>query len=223
MHPDPSKPHLVSTSEIEYPYPDDQADNPVLLQDRFAVVRLENTTDRAIDVYLHSISLLEDDESVMEMERAIVKMRAFKTERAREHALKLVETSRYSHPAQGAFHVHAELQDSYGELHRVSDRYMAGCVQISNVPPSAEELRSGRFPKRTLGMGESIEFPLQIFEVLPSRERGLKADAYTVTATVSYAVAPSGGTKRITTAPVVVTVTEDHIKKAEAYWATTKE
>ena len=50
----------------------------------------------------------------------------------------------------------------------------------------------------------------------------MKPGTYTVRATVSYAEAPSGETKRITSEPVTVTVTEEHIKAAEAYWAAAK-
>jgi hypothetical protein len=41
---------------------------------------------------------------------------------------------------------------------------------------------------------------------------------FTVRATVSYAEAPSGEKKSVTSEPVTVTVTADHIAAAEAYW-----
>ena len=221
LHPDPANPRLVPPEEIEHPYPEDQADNPVLLQNRFAVLRFDNTTGRAVHAYLHGWEAMEEDvdtlRDVREMERAVIKMRTFKSEKARQHALKSLDAPRHSHPAQGAFTTHVELQSSDGVIIRVPDHYAAGCLQFSNWPPQAEHFRSGLHPTRTVQPGECVELHLSIFEPLRHQKDGLRPGVYTVRTTVAYAEAPGGETKRLTSDPVTVTVTEEHIKAAEVY------
>jgi hypothetical protein len=224
LHPDRAKPHLVTTTEIEHPYPDDQADNPVLLQDRFAVLLFENTTGRALHVYLHGWALVEEDpdalQQLREMGRVMVRQSKFKNELARQHALKLIDAPRYAHPAAGAFFVNVEVRGSDGEVIRVPEP--PSCLQFNSSPPTAEQLRSGTYPTRTLKSGESIEFALPILGKLRDPERGLKPGSYTVRATVSCAEVPRGETRHITSEPVTVTVTEDDIRAAEAYWKAAK-
>jgi hypothetical protein len=224
LHPDPAKPHLVTETEIEHPYPDDQADNPVLLQDRFAVTLFENTTSRALRVYLHGWALFEEDpdalQQLREMQRAMVLRTRFKTELGRQHALKLIDAPRYAHPAAGAFFVDVEVRGSDGEVIRVPEPQQ--CLYFNSSPPTAEQLRSGTYPTRTLKSGERIEFALSILGKLRDPARGLKPGSYTVRVTVSYAEVPSGETRHITSEPVTVTVTEDDIRAAEAYWEAAK-
>jgi hypothetical protein len=226
LHPDPNKPRLTSAEEIEHPYPDDAVDNPVLLQDRFAVLRFENTTGRPIHAYLHGWETIEEDadtlRAVQEMERTVIMKRTFRNERARHHALKSLDSPRHAHPAEGAFAASAELQSSDGEVFRVPEKYMAGCLQFNNSPPTPAEFRSHQYPTRTVQTGETIELKVSILGILRNRETGLKPGAYTVRVMVTYAEAPSGETKRLTSEPVAVTVTEEHIKAAEAYWEATK-
>jgi hypothetical protein len=220
LHPDPARPRLTSATEIEHPYSDDQTDNPVLLQDRFAVGRFENTTGRALHVYLHDgWARIEEDPDAMrqlrELELKVLAQRRFKSERVRQHALKALDAPRYTHPAEGAFALEVEVCGSDGEVIRVPEPPQ--CVQFNSSPPTAAELRSGLYPTRTVQPGEQIEFKLPILGKLRDRDRGLKPGTYTVRVTVSYAEAPTGETRRVTSESVIVTVTEDDIRAAEAY------
>lgn len=86
--------------------------------------------------------------------------------------------------------------------------------------PSAKLLRANNHPLFILPDGGHIDLPIPILGRLDTPRT--KPGTYKVRAIVSYAEAPDGETMQITSEPVNVTVTEEHIKAAEAYWATLK-
>ena len=92
---------------------------------------------------------------------------------------------------------------------------------VSRVPP-ADILLANNAQTFTLQPGEETELPMSLFSMVTHPRPGLQPGAYTVRATVSYAEAPSGEKKSVTSEPVTVTVTAEHIKAAEAYWAALK-
>jgi len=122
-----------------------------------------------------------------------------------------------------AFIVDVEVRGAHGSV--LDDSYPPHDVLQSIVPPKvppAAELLARNPPTFTLRPGEGIDLPISILGKVRNRQRGLKSGTYTVRATVSYAEAPNGETKRVTSEPVTVTVTEEDIKATEAYWASLK-
>lgn len=171
------------------PVPNEEQDNPVLLAETFAVVRVQNPTANILSLYAFSAPLHHPDQISSDpgIETAV-----------------LVEAE--VHGADGVL--------LPGDALNTPVRSFAD----PRIPPAAELL--ARKPKSFhLAPQEEHEFPISLLGRVLTRERGLKPGTYTVRATVSYAEAPGGETKRITSEPVTVTVTEEHIKAAEAYWA----
>lgn len=118
-----------------------------------------------------------------------------------------------------AFIVNVDAYDSNGKALEKIDPDLVMYIS-TNEPtvPTADVLLSRHPQTFTLQPNEAIELPMTLF----GAPRLLKPGTYTVRATVSYAEAPSGETKRITCEPVSITVTEDHIKAAKAHWASAK-
>lgn len=85
--------------------------------------------------------------------------------------------------------------------------------------PTAEELSRREKPSLYGLPGHTaIELPVNILDHWSQPQYGLKPGTYTARVTVSFAEAPSGEARQIVCEPVAVTVTEEQIKAAKAYW-----
>jgi hypothetical protein len=123
--------------------------------------------------------------------------------------------------ARDALIVDTEVRDEGGNVVKVTDLLLAGGGW--EVPPASEVLTKHP-PVVTLRAGEGVDLPMSLLGGLHTYKAlvNVKPGTYTVRAIVSYAEAPSGETRRVTSEPVTVTVTAEHIKAAEAYWAALK-
>jgi hypothetical protein len=85
--------------------------------------------------------------------------------------------------------------------------------------PTVDLLQRIKAPTITVPPGESIEVPISsILSWRSNRQRGLRPATYCVCVTLHYVEAPGGEGRQITSPPVDVTVTEEHIRVAEAFW-----
>jgi len=170
--------------------PVSEADNPILLASHFAQVNFQNNTDSPI--LLYSISQSSDE---------------------------MAKVSR-------AFVVDVEVRTPSGQVIQV---FNPSWSMSDPSVPTANDLREFNPPPQTFALqpGEVIDLSLPILGKLPQLlnprsfaipDWSMRPATYTVRATVSYAEAPSGETRRVTSEPVTISVTEQHIKAAEAFW-----
>lgn len=93
---------------------------------------------------------------------------------------------------------------------------------LSDNPPSVpttDELSQRKQPMTyELPAHTAIELPVDILSHWSNPRYGLKPGTYTARVTVSFAESPSGTARHIVCEPVTVTVTEEQIKAAKAYW-----
>jgi hypothetical protein len=216
---------LLETGEIEEPFPMSQVDNPVLHPGRCAVVQFQNVTAQPITVYsLHEWPVDPDVlKSNNEMAIAIRNGTAhtFGNARRKAHLLKSLENAPSPPSIRTAFVVDEEIRDVNGNVVQVYDLSQSIVFPGHKVPPAVDLL--ARNPLSfTIEPGGVVELPVSILGKFRRRSDGLVSGSYTMRATISYAEAPSGETRRITSEPVTITVTEEHIKAAEAYWAAAK-
>ena len=84
--------------------------------------------------------------------------------------------------------------------------------------PSQSRLLADPPPTLTFAPGDGVDLQVSILGNWHVAD-WLKPGVYTTRFTISYAMAPTGEKREITTEPVKVTVTEDNIKAAKEYWA----
>jgi hypothetical protein len=221
LNPEPRWRHILYYHEVDRPYPVEQVDNPVLFQNRYARVRFENTTGRVLAAFAHARPSVEEDARVrLERQRAQIHNLRGLSDKERAYLLQLLEIDQDVPTTTFPCAIDVAVYGADGKEIEVIELYQS--MFFGGRVPTAAEIHANAYPTVSLQPGDSIEFPISILGKLTSRERGLKPGAYTVRATVSYAEAPNGETKRVTSEPLTVAVTEDHIKAAEAYWAAAK-
>lgn len=218
LKPEPIWRHILDSHEAEWPYPPEQVDNPVLFRNRYARVRFENTTGRVLVAYFHGGSSTEE-ESRAQAERQRDQIRHIRGigVKQRAYLLSLIENPPAARATIFPCVVEEAIFGADGKEIEVVELYQS--QQFGGRVPSATEIHANGYQTVSLQPGESVEFRMSILAKLIRPSVGLKPGTYTVRATVSYAEAPSGETKRVTSEPVTITVTEEHIKAAEAYWA----
>jgi hypothetical protein len=114
--------------------------------------------------------------------------------------------------------VHVEVRDASGEVLKGIDPQTDYLIStVDPEPPGALHVTK-KEPTFTLQPGEGFDLRMSILGRVTTRGRGLKPGTYTVRASVGYVDAADGQTKWVTSEPVTVTVTEEHIKAAEALW-----
>lgn len=191
----------------------EQVNNPVLFQDRFAIARLENAAPHQLGFYCVSMLWWPLDAEL----RQALKSQALAIRDQRERDRALTNLEEMGTPSVRDIAIaDVEIRGADGEIIRPTTLHRS---QIEPRVPPAQELIANKRPAYFLQPGESIELPIPILGHLTNRQAGLKPGTYTVRAVLSYAEAPSGAAHRITSDPVAVTVTEEQIKAAEAYWA----
>lgn len=218
LAPDEAWRDTIDPCEIDHPYPPAQVENPILFQSRFARVQLQNTTGQPLVVFAHSrpATPQETEQSLATQRDQIQHLRGC-SERMKEHYLGLV-TGRFDrHPATACFLVEERLTGAEKKETDASD--FCQSAVFGHAIPSAAEIHANDHPTVSLQPGETIEFRFSILSSLSRSRSSFKPGTYTVRAAVSYAEAPSGETKQVTSEPLTVIVAEEHIKAAEAYWA----
>jgi hypothetical protein len=211
--------HILDLHEVDRPYPADQVDNPVLFQTRYARVRLDNTTGRPLMAFAHGHPSAEKPEDLLARQESQIQRGSF-SEKEKKHLRKLIHNRPDAPSTVFPSVVEVKIYGADGRAIEVMELYQS--LHFGGTVPTPEEIHRNNYPTVTLQPGESTEFRMSILGKLSHPRQGLKPGSYTVQATVSYAEAPSGETKHIVSEPVVVTVTEEHIKAAEAYWAAAK-
>lgn len=124
---------------------------------------------------------------------------------------------------QHAFMVEVTVWDAGGNILDGDKFELNRYRPYALIAPLSPDVILSRHPKTfTLQPAEWTDLQMPILGNMSHPSRGLKPGTYTVRATVSYAEAPSGETKRVMSDPVTVRVTEEDIKAADAYWAASK-
>lgn len=208
-------------------FPADQSANPVLHSDRYAVVRVENLTREALYLFSLDQDLVEAHEMNREqaaLMRSVVARAAGTpngehTRRYYEPLIKQLEAP-FLRTLTSAFAVEEESRAADGAIVVFSSRdlLMLSQCRTPRVPSAEDLLGSSHTVTFTMQPGEGIDLPIYVLGRRRHDTSRLVPGAYTVRAAVSYALAPSGEARRITSEPVTVTVTEEHIRAAEAYW-----
>ncbi len=204
----------VDWNHIDHPYSREQANNPVVNQGRFAIVRFENVTKQPVVLYsLHPDPELPNDPDFRKMQKELVS--GITNDRQREKLLQSCDTP-WVHTNQSTLEVRHDVRDAENNL-LGSPNYYHSLLSGLSVP--SPEMLLKRNPKSfVLNPGEWIDRPMWILGQPKQSFAGLKPGTYTVRALVSYAEAPSGEKKTVTSEPVTITITEEHIKAAEQYW-----
>lgn len=212
---------LLATGAIDQAFPAELSANPVVHHGRYATVRFENTTDVPLNLYSLCPWPLSAD--MQEANRALAtELRnatgdTFRTPRQKEELVRSLEAP-IAPTLRSAFVVDEELRAPNGTSIARTDLSHPAAWLNQSVPPASELL--ARNPLRFILLpGEGIDLPVSVLGNLRNRANGLTPGTYTLRVTVSYAEAPSAEVRHITSEPVTITVTEEHIKAAEAYWA----
>lgn len=220
LHPEPQWHHPVDAHEAVRPYPAEQVDNPVLFATRYVRARLENTTGAPLAVFARAIPVPEAESRQHEEQQreTIRNMRGVHGEE-KAYLLSLLGT----HAPRGySAALCSELEELVTDANGAEVGHVAGSrwPRPGNALGSADEIRTGGYATHIIEPGQIIEFRMSVLgHGLSSAANIPKPGTYTVRAVLSYAEAPSGETRRVTSDPVTVTVTEEHIRAAEAYWA----
>lgn len=143
------------------------------------------------------------------------------SERLRTHCLRLLEDdSPGVPPSLAALALEIEERDSNGHVIVPEPNYGLSYdpdARNGTVPP-AEVLQSGEYQTFTVQAGEVVELRIQfLLTKLMRSKQGVRPGTYALRATVSYAEAPSGQKKTVSSEPVTITITDGHIKAADAY------
>jgi hypothetical protein len=114
--------------------------------------------------------------------------------------------------------VSVEVRDANGEVLKGFDPQWDYLLSTVDPEPPGDLHVTMKDPVFTLQPGEGFDLRMSILGRVVTRARGLEPGTYTVRASVGYVDAADGQTKWVTSEPVTVTVTEEHIKAAEAFW-----
>lgn len=179
--------------------PATQADNPLLYNSNYAVVRFENPTGQALSVYA-------------------IRGRGDKWPIIRDAFIVDVEVR---DPAgTQVVSVIRSLQCCPNPL---VYPVVPSVEELRQNPPPTFMIQPGEGVELPIPILDDLPAVL----TLPLQAAGIPAQpikpgVYTVRATVSYAEAPSGEKREVVSEPVKVTVTAEHVKAAEAFWKTEK-
>jgi hypothetical protein len=223
LHPGREWRHPFDSHEAELPFPPEEVENPALFYSRFVRVRFENTTGRVLSLYGPAKPDPAGSQATLDEQRQRLRAQLDEfgnmSEKVKQYQLSLFEPGMALHPATSCFLVAFEVFGADGRLIQPveRDQMIQSLVFTDVVFPSAAEYQAGGYLANDLQTGEAVELRINsVFGKLTHDQ--IKPGTYTVRATMSYAEAPSGETKRVTSEPVTVTVTAEHLKAADAHW-----